>query len=62
MLEKMKLFDVYRDEKLGENKKSVAYSLKFRAGDKTLTDEEINPVMEKIINALEKELNATLRR
>lgn len=62
MLEKIKLFDVYRDEKLGENKKSVAYSLKFRATDKTLTDEEINPVMEKIIAALEKELNAILRK
>jgi len=62
MLEEAKLFDVYRDEKIGENKKSIAYSLKFRAGDKTLTDEEINPVMEKIIAALEKELGAVLRK
>ena len=42
LLESVKLFDIYRDEKLGENKKSVAYSLIFRDKNKTLNDEEIN--------------------
>lgn len=62
MLEEINLFDVYRNEKLGENKKSVAYSLKFRLSDRTLTDEEVNSTMQEIITALEKELNAELRK
>ena len=44
VLEEAKLFDVYRSEKIGEGKKSVAYALKFRVPDRTLTDEEVNVV------------------
>lgn len=62
LLEKMKLFDIYRNEKLGENKKSVAYSLIFRDKNRTLSDEEINGVMENIIGELQKTLNAELRK
>ena len=62
LLESMKLFDIYRNEKLGENKKSVAYSLIFRDKNKTLSDEEINNVMDAIISELEKTLHAELRR
>jgi phenylalanyl-tRNA synthetase beta chain len=62
LLESMQLFDIYRDEKLGENKKSVAYSLIFRDKSKTLSDEEINTVMESIVSELEKSLGATLRK
>ena len=58
----MKLFDIYRNEKLGENKKSVAYSLIFRDKNRTLSDEEINGVMETIIGELQKTLNAELRK
>ena len=61
-LEEVKLFDIYRDEKLGENKKSVAYSLIFRDKNKTLSDEEINTTMENIITELEKTLGAELRK
>ena len=61
VLEELKLFDVYRSEKLGENKKSVAYAIKFRAEDRTLTEDEINNYMATIINDLEKELKANLR-
>ncbi len=61
-LEEAKLFDVYRSEKLGENKKSVAYSLKFRVPDRTLKDEEINEIMKEIILELEKNLGAELRK
>ena len=56
-----KLFDVYTNQILG-NKKSVAYSLTFGSNSKTLTDEEINPIMEKIIQALEKNFKAELRK
>lgn len=62
LLESMKLFDIYRSEKLGENKKSVAYSLIFRDKNKTLSDEEINSTMEVIISELEKTLGAELRK
>ena len=56
------MFDVYRNEKLGDKKKSIAYSLKFRAKDRTLTDEEINKAMEEIITELEKTFKAELRK
>lgn len=62
LLESMQLFDIYRNEKLGENKKSVAYSLIFRDKNKTLSDEEINSTMESIISELEKTLGASLRK
>lgn len=62
ILEEIQLFDVYRNEKLGENKKSVAYSLKFRSNDRTLTDEEINETMNEIIKELENGLRAELRK
>lgn len=62
ILEEVELFDVYRNEKLGNKKKSVAYSLKFRAKDRTLTDEEINKAMEEIITELEKTFKAELRK
>ncbi len=62
LLESMQLFDIYRNEKLGQNKKSVAYSLVFRDKNKTLGDEEINKLMEDIILELEKSLGAKLRK
>ena len=61
-LESANLFDIYRDAKLGENKKSIAYSLIFRDKNKTLNDEEINVIMDSIIAELEKSLNAELRK
>ena len=61
-LEELKLFDIYRDEKIGENKKSVAYSLVFRDLSKSLSDDEINPVMEEITKELENKFNAELRK
>ncbi len=62
LLESMQLFDIYRNEKLGENKKSVAYSLIFRDKNKTLSDEEINTIMDAVISELEKQLGAILRK
>lgn len=62
ILEEVKLFDVYRNEKLGDSKKSLAYSLKFRSKEKTLQEEQINETMNSIIETLEKELKAELRK
>ena len=50
-----KRFDVYTGENIEENKKSIAYSLEFGAADRTLTDDEINSILEKIIAGLEKQ-------
>lgn len=61
ILESFKLFDVYAGEQVGKNKKSVAYSLTFRAADRTLTDGEINQVVDKILAELKENLNAELR-
>ena len=61
LLVNQEMFDLYTSEALGD-KKSVAYSLTFASSSKTLTDEEVNPVMEKIVEALEKNLKAELRK
>lgn len=53
-------FDQYTDSKLGANKKSITFSLSF-AADKTLTNEEVAKVREKIIKELKKTLNAEIR-
>ena len=53
ILEECALFDIYEGVQAGEGKKSVAYSIKFRAADKTLTDDDVAPVMNKILKELE---------
>lgn len=55
------VFDIYTGAGIEENKKSIAYSLEFGTNDRTLTDEEINQILEKIITHLEKQ-GATLRK
>ena len=60
-LEDVRLFDIYRGEKLGAGKKSVAYALSFRAADRTLTDDEIANAMNKILKALSENHSAELR-
>ncbi len=61
-LQNIKLFDVFENEKLGPNKKSVAINVNFVDAEKTLTDKEIDGFMQKIITNLEKELGAELRK
>ena len=61
MLREVELFDLYEDDKLGENKKSLAFSLEFVSDEKTMTDEETKKIMDKIINNLEKNTGARLR-
>lgn len=60
-LESVKLFDIFIGDQVGENKKSVAYALTFRASDRTLTDEEVNKIQDKILTQLEIEAGAKLR-
>ena len=61
LLVAQEIFDIYTSEALGE-KKSIAFSLTFGSNTKTLTDEEVNPVLDKIIESLEKNLHAELRK
>ena len=60
ILESVDLFDVYQGAQIEAGKKSVAYSLKFRAADRTLSDEDIDPALNKIFAKL-KENECILR-
>lgn len=61
LLKEVSLFDVYQGEQIKQGFKSMAFALKFQAPDRTLTDEEINLVYEKIQKALTTSLQAELR-
>ncbi|MBO4242237.1 MAG: phenylalanine--tRNA ligase subunit beta [Clostridiales bacterium] len=61
LLKEVEFFDVYEDDKLGENVKSVAVSLIFRDDNKTLTDADIKDPYDKILDKLSKNYNAKLR-
>lgn len=61
ILESYELFDVYEGSQIKEGYKSVAYSIVFRAKDKTLEEAEISAAMKKILNGLES-LGAELRQ
>ena len=56
-----KVFDVYISDTLGEHKKSVALTLSIRQGEKPLAENEIAPIIEKVLNAEIREFNAKLR-
>lgn len=61
LVEKIELFDVYTGSQIPGDKKSVAYSIIYRANDRTLTDEEVSKVHNKIVNSLAENLKAELR-
>ena len=61
LLERVGLFDVYQGQQIKEGYKSLAFSLRFQAIDRTLTDEEVNGLFENIQQALEKDFQAELR-
>ena len=62
LLKAVRLFDVYQDERLGENKKSYAVSFTLLDERKTLTDKEIDKIMQKLAWNFEKELGAEIRK
>ncbi len=61
-LRSMELFDVFESEKLGIDKKSMAVSFTFLDNEKTLTDKEIEGMMNRIMLAMEAELQAEIRK
>ncbi len=60
LIESVNLFDVYKSEQLGKDKKSLAFSISLRSLDRTLTTEEADGAVNKILKALEK-IGVTLR-
>ncbi len=61
LLTNVEIFDVYTDETLGNNKKSVAFSLEFNDLTKTLTDDEVKPHLDNIIKMMADKYQAILR-
>jgi len=61
MLKNLQLFDVYRGEHIDSGKKSLALGLLLQAPDKTLTDEEVDSTLGRVVLALERELGGRLR-
>jgi len=67
LLESVRLFDVYQDladaseRRLPEGKKSLAFSLTYRAADRTLTDEEVRPAHERLVRKVCKAVGAEVR-
>ncbi len=60
-LTELKLFDVFESDKLGHGKKSFAITFTFLDKEKTLTDKEVDSMMKRVIDVLEKENNAEIR-
>ena len=58
----VELFDVYRSDALGKDKKSMAYKITFASDEKTLTGDEINAVVAKILKSLDFRYGAKLRQ
>lgn len=61
LVESIELFDVYTGDQIEEGMKSVAYSIRYRANDRTLVEEEINKIQDKLISDLEETFDAKLR-
>ena len=61
-LESVDVFDVFRGGKLPAGKKSVALGMVWRSSDKTLTDDEIEETMQRLMGAFERKLGAVIRK
>ena len=61
LLKRVELYDHFEGKKIESGKKSLTFALSFQSKDRTLTDEEVNPLFETIIQTLKTELNASLR-
>lgn len=61
LIEEVKLFDIYRGSQIQEGYKSMAYSIVYRSDEKTLSEEDITKVHNKIVNSLVNQVGAALR-
>jgi len=62
LLTEIEVFDIYTGSNVAEDKKSIAYSLTFTDNKKTLTDEEVNSLMEKVMNSVCNKFVAEVRK
>ena len=62
LIESVQPFDVYRGEKVGQGKKSIAYAVRMRALDRTMSDAEAEPICAAIISSIGEKFGATLRK
>jgi len=60
-LKSVHVFDVYEGENIGENKKSIAFRLSFLDSNKTLTINDVEPIVKKVVQQLDRTYNAKLR-
>jgi len=61
LIQKVQLYDHFQGKKIQADKKSLTFALSFQSPDRTLSDEEVNPLFEKIVQILKSELGASLR-
>ena len=61
MIKKVTLFDLFESEKLGADKKSMAFNIKLASSEKDVTDAMTDEVIEKVLKALETQFGAQMR-
>ena len=61
LIRKVELYDHFEGKKIQADKKSLTFALSFQSADRTLVDEEVTPLFERIIQTLENKLGASLR-
>ncbi|MEA4895362.1 MAG: phenylalanine--tRNA ligase subunit beta, partial [Oscillospiraceae bacterium] len=62
LVEDVRFFDIYRGNQIKEGYKSMAYSIVYRSDEKTLSEEDITKVHNKIVNSLVNQVGAELRQ
>jgi len=62
LIEEVTLFDVYHGKQVPPGKKSLAYSIRYRSRERTLTDDEVDNIHRKVVSELEKAMGITLRK
>jgi phenylalanyl-tRNA synthetase beta chain len=60
-LEDVDVFDLYQGEKIPSGQKSIALRLRYRSPERTLTDDEVSALHQKVVDTLAKKLGVTLR-
>ncbi len=61
LIQKVELYDYFAGKKIHADKKSLTFALSFQSAERTLSDDEITPLFEKIVQTLKSELGASLR-
>lgn len=61
LMESVEVFDVYRGKPLGEGEKRLAFSVRFRSKERTLSEEEVEALCKQIVDRLSERLGARLR-